>query len=445
MNRRISSRIAFALACAFATTSARAASPGFKPDVTVAADGSGDFKTVQEAVASIPRTNRERMIVFVKDGVYHEKVRIDASFVTLRGESRAGTRLEFAQAMGGGGPRDNLGQAVLNVNGDDIVVENLTVQNTQPTIGIHAFAIYGRGDRTVVQDCDVLSQGNDTLSLWRTSNGMFSEDAAAHVSPNGRYYHARLKVCGSVDFICPRGWCYMTDCELFEVNPRAEAAMWHDGSRDQDMKFVMRNCRFDGVEGWRFARHHHDAMIFVLDSTFSQTMRDTQPKRVIYPLNGSEPTDADRKKNKDADPTNIWGERFYYFNTHRTGGDYVWHKDNLATAPGAPRPEQITAKWTFGGKWDPENKSGPVVEKTAAKENAIAVVFSENVTVKGKPWIVLRSGGHAEYASGSGTNTLSFTVPAGARAEAAKLDLQGGAVIATEAATTLRHADLTLR
>src|ERR1043165_9719229 len=93
-------------------------------------------------------------------------------------------------------------------------------------------------------------------------------------SANGRYYHARLKVCGSVDFVCPRGWCYMTDCDLFEVNPRAEAAMWHDGSRDPDMKFVLRHCRFDGVEGWRFARHHHDAMIFVLDSTFSKTLRD---------------------------------------------------------------------------------------------------------------------------------------------------------------------------
>jgi pectinesterase len=444
MNHHFFSRFPAALICALIATAARAAAVAIPPDITVAADGSGNFKTVQEAVASIPSANRERVVVFVKSGVYHEKVRIDASFVTLRGQSRAGTRLEFAQAQGSG-PRDNLGQAVLNINGDDIVVENLTVQNNQPTIGIHAFAIYGKGDRTVVQDCDVLSQGNDTLSLWRTSNGMFSEDASAHTSPNGRYYHARLKVTGSVDFICPRGWCYMTDCDLFEVNTRAEAAMWHDGSRDQDMKFVMRNCHFDGVEGWRFARHHHDAAIYVLDSTFSPNMRDTQPKRVMYPLNGANPTDADRKKNKDADPTNIWGERFYYFNTHRAGGDYAWFKDNLSTAPGAPTPAQITAKWTFGGKWDPENKNGPVVEKTSAQESAITVAFSENVTVKGKPRLALRAGGYADYASGSGTNTLSFTVPPGVQAEAAKLDLNGGAIIATEAAATLRQADVTLR
>ena len=415
----------------------------FKPDLTVAADGSGDFTTIQAAIASIPKDNRERRFVFVKDGVYKEKVRVDASFVTLRGQSRAGTRVEFSQAQGGGGPRDNLGQAVLNINGDDFVLENFTVQNTHGVIGIHAFAIYGRGDRTVLQDSDVFSQGNDTISLWRTGNGQFSEDAANHASPNGRYYHARLKVCGSVDFICPRGWCYMTDSEMFEVNPNAEAAMWHDGSRDQDMKFVMRNCRFDGVEGWRFARHHHDAMIFLLDCTFSKAMRDLEPKRVIYPLKGGTPTEADLKRNKDADPTNIWGERFYYSNVHRDGGDYAWHKENLATAPGAPTPAQITAKWTFAGKWDPESKTGPTVKKISADKTQLTVTFGENVTVKGHPRLALRNDAFADYTSGSGTDKLVFvsSVP---NITATKFDFNGGAILATEASATLRLASTTL-
>ena len=60
-----------------------------KPDLVVAADGSGDFKTIQAAVASIPKTNTERVVVFIKDGIYKEKIRVDASFVTLRGQSRS--------------------------------------------------------------------------------------------------------------------------------------------------------------------------------------------------------------------------------------------------------------------------------------------------------------------------------------------------------------------
>ena len=69
------------------------AGPDVSPDLTVASDGSGDFKTVQKAIDSVPSDNRQRTIVFIKDGLYHEKVRIDPNFITLRGQSRQGTRI----------------------------------------------------------------------------------------------------------------------------------------------------------------------------------------------------------------------------------------------------------------------------------------------------------------------------------------------------------------
>src|SRR5437764_1077844 len=69
----------------------------FRSDLIVAGDGSGDFKTIQEAINAVPRTNDQRLIIFIKDGLYHEKVRIDPGFITLRGQSRQGTRIEFPQ------------------------------------------------------------------------------------------------------------------------------------------------------------------------------------------------------------------------------------------------------------------------------------------------------------------------------------------------------------
>ena len=71
-----------------------------KPDLTVAADGSGDFRTVQSALDSIPKDNRQRTIVFIKDGTYREKIRVEAPRVTLRGQTQRGTRIEFAQRDG---------------------------------------------------------------------------------------------------------------------------------------------------------------------------------------------------------------------------------------------------------------------------------------------------------------------------------------------------------
>lgn len=411
-----------------------------KPDLVVARDGSGDFTSVQAAVQSIPRENHERKVILIRDGLYEEKVRIDASCVTLRGESRAGARIEFAWANSMG--RDSIGQAVVNVNGDDVVLENLTIKNTHGVLGVHAFAVYGRGDRTVIQDADVLSQGNDTLSLWRTGNGQFSEDAANHTSPDGRYYHARLKVCGSVDFICPRGWCYMSDSEVTEVNPKTDAAMWHDGSRNQDMKFVMVRCRFEGPENFRLARHHHDAMFFFIDCSFSKNLRDFAPYRVVYPLGGAAATEADRKRNQELDATNRWGARAYFSNSHREGGDYAWHRDNLASAPGAPARDRITARWTFAGTWDPERTDGPKImavdSKTAGR---MTVTFSEPVTAKGNPRLRFAGGEIAEIVGGSGTNKLEFSTKASPGTTKPKLDFNGGTIIACEAGATLRVAE----
>jgi pectinesterase len=227
-----------------------------KPDITVAADGSGDFTSIHAAVQSIPPGNRERKIILIKDGTYTEKVRVDAAGITLRGQSRTGTRIEFSWANTQG--RDDRGNAVLNLGlqAHDFVLQNLTVKNTHGQLGIHAFAVFGMADRTVITDCDILSQGNDTLSLWRGRAENAAQVAGAPPpdptinKEAGRYYHTRLTVCGSVDFICPRGWCYLSDSTITEVNPGSTAAMWHDGSNVPDKKFVLRGCTFDGPPGW---------------------------------------------------------------------------------------------------------------------------------------------------------------------------------------------------
>jgi pectinesterase len=401
-----------------------------KPDLVVAADGSGDFKTIQTALAAIPKTNTERTVVLIKDGVYHEKVRVDSAFVTLRGESRTGTQIEFPQGDEEFRKTpDNIGRAVINVNdASDFVLENLSVENTAGVIGPHAFTIFSTGDRGVVVNCNVLSHGADTVAFWR-SNG-------------DRTYHANCRFEGSVDFMCPHGWCYATNCTFYEM--KGTAAVWHDGSKDQNMKFVLRDCRFDGADGWNLARHHHDAQFYFLDCQFSRTMIDRPPFRVIYPIDGNTISTNDIQRNKELDKSNVWGERDYYYHCHRDGGDYPWFADNLAAAPGAPAPRQINAAWTFNDTWNPENAVGPVVKNVSKGEGQIAVVFSENVTVKGKPRLKLSDGNFADYVSGSGLNTLVFRAK-DKSAEAVSLDLNGGFIIASEAGVATRMAELLLR
>jgi pectinesterase len=405
-----------------------------KPDIIVAADSTGNFTTIQAALDSIPKTNAERVVIFIKSGIYHEKFRVDPSFVTLLGQSRTDTEIEFPQLDTNFDQNtDPIGRAVVNVNlASDFVMENLTVENTAGVIGPHAMTIFSTGDRGVVVNCNVWSQGADTVAFWR--------------NPGGRTYHANCRFEGSVDFMCPHGWCYATNCSFYEM--KATASVWHDGSKDKDMKFVLNDCRFDGADGWNLARHHHDAQFYFLDCQFSRTMTDLPPFRVIYPLDGTTPSAADIQRNKDLDKSNVWGYRSYFYDCHRDGGDYSWFTNNLASAPGAPKPEQINAAWTFHNTWDPESAKGPAIKSISKHEGRFTVVFSENVTVKGKPRLKLSDGDFAYYVSGSGSDTLQFHVLAlhlpDNSADVGVVDLNGGFIIACQASADLRMADLTL-
>lgn len=451
--------VALSLALLLATALAGSAAHGamvvppalsVTPDLVVAADGSGTHRTLQSALDSIPRDNRERRIVLIRDGRYLEKIRIDAPCVTLHGESRAGVRIEFAQAAEDFKAHpDALGIAVVNLaaTASDCVIENLTIANTRGAVGPHAFALHSLADRTIIAGCNVWSDGADTLSPWRQEEAPPAVPVAGQPAPpaGGRTYLTGLDLRGSVDLLCPRGWCYIADSSITQVNPNATAAVWHDGALNPDMKFVLRRCRFDGPPGWFLARHHVDAQFYFVDCTFAATLRDRPPYRVIYPLAGGAASEADAARNRELGPRNRWGERSFYFNTHRAGGDYAWHADNLAAAPVPPAPDQVNASWTFGRTWDPERTQPPAVRRITAKGDSFAVEFTEVVTVKGTPALQLTNGARLGYASGSGTDTLRFTSSAaGSRAAAAGIDLNGGAIVVTEATAQLLAADLTL-
>ncbi|MBO9545918.1 pectinesterase family protein [Caulobacter sp.] len=414
---------------------ARAATPvpptyALVPDIVVAKDGSGQFSTIAAALKSIPTDNRERKGILVRNGFYDEAVRVDAPYVTLRGESRLGLRLQANRPANE--TKDEIGQGVVNIaaTAHDFVLEHMTVHNTVTVAGPHAFAVLGRGDRTIIQDADLLSLGADTLALWRTDKskaemGLSEGPGATPLSPDGgRYYHTDLRITGAVDFVCPRGWCFMSDSEIVQVYPRAEAAVWHEGKGNADKKFVMKGCTFDGPPNFYLGRHHRDAQFYFLDCAFSERMRDKPTYQVIYPLDGGTPSPADIERNRVAAAETQWGERRYFSNSHRKGGDYAWMADSLSKAQAA----KIDAAWTFAGTWNPERTDGPRVIAVATEGGRAKLTFDRLVTVKGAPQLVSASGQAGKYVEGSGTNTLTFET-AGAPA---RLDFAQGAVIGTE-------------
>lgn len=294
---------------------------GERADFIVAKDGSGDFTTIQAALDAIPKNNEALKIILIKKGVYREKLVIRRNFIALVGEDRDSTRIEFHQPFYFDSSYADR-RAVINIYADDVTLANLTAENTQPDVNIHGFTVHGDScTRIVIINCNILSNGGDTLALWNRETGM--------------YYHNTLFLKGAVDFLCPRGWCYAENIEFFCT--RKTTPLWHDGSHDQDQKLVVKNAAFDGATEFRLARNHLDGAFYLLDCVFSEKMID-------QPFYRPESSPAPYK----------WGRRDYFYNCVRPAGNFDWHRDNLHVAPGSPKPEEITPLWTFAGAWDPE-------------------------------------------------------------------------------------------
>jgi pectinesterase len=385
--------------------------------IVVAKDGNGDFKTVTEAISSLPVFNYERIVIFIKNGVYNEKIRIEQDNLTLKGENKDSTIIEFSQLRTDWEKTpDHIGAAVLNIYGDDIILDNLTIRNTQPEIGPHAFAVYGMGTRIVIINCNILSKGADTISLWNYKNGM--------------YYHANCCFEGSVDFVCPRGWCFIKDSKFYEL--KQTASLWHAGGYDINQKFVLKNCSFDGVKGFQLGRHHYDAQFYLLDCVFSENMADTPIYRVTY------------KDNPSKDRPSNWGERSFFYNCVKRGKVYDWIRNNLDNSPGSPKPFDINAPWTFGDKWNPESTEGPKIIKHEIHKNYILLFFTEPITIFGKPELRSETGSIFTYDSGAGSGTIQFK----SITEALPKDLSGlhisndGKILGTIASVKDRSADL---
>jgi len=332
------------LLCAAALPSIRLCA-GERAAIVVDPHGKGNFATIQEALDSISPREAGPVLILLRNGVYEEKLFIRRSRVTLVGEDWDSTRIVSAvlrEEWNRDHHGSDWGAGVVNIDTgtSDVTMANLTVYNNHGSVygtnRKHQFAIRGFGTRVVLLHCKVISDGGDALSLWDRTDGM--------------YYHNDCYFEGWVDYVCPRGWCYITNSRFFGHNTPS-ASIWHDGSYDKSQKFVIENSFFDGVAGFPLGRNHLDAQLYLIHCRFSANMAD----RPFY-----RPPSSPREWK--------WGDRHYFFDCHRDGGDYAWFKDNLREAGGSPDPGQITARWAFDGTWDPE----------AAMESVLPFAFLAN-------------------------------------------------------------------
>jgi hypothetical protein len=180
----------------------KVAGPTNPTNIFVAADGTGDFVTVQGAVDSVAPGNTGYTLINIRDGNYVELVDISGkNNITFRGQSRTGTVVSY-------GNNNNLtgttaGRMSFKVNSSDIKIENLTLANTTPQGGSQAetLLVYNSGLRCVVEYCDILSRQDTILINAGTSQAYFDN----------------CKIVGNFDYVWGSGVGYFNRCVFHTI------------------------------------------------------------------------------------------------------------------------------------------------------------------------------------------------------------------------------------
>ena len=70
--------------------------------IIVDKNGKGKYKTLQSALDAIPSNNNKPVIIYIKKGIYKEKIIVDATKnnITLIGEGRANTIVTYNDHAG---------------------------------------------------------------------------------------------------------------------------------------------------------------------------------------------------------------------------------------------------------------------------------------------------------------------------------------------------------
>lgn len=152
------------------------AQTSLKYDFVVAQDGSGDFVTVQQAINAVPDYRKKTTVIFIKNGIYKEKLILpeSKSSVCLIGESKTGTILTYDDYAGKknsfGEEKGTSGSASFYIYGPNFHAENLTFENSSGPVG-QAVAVLVKGDKAVFVNCRFLGF-QDTLYAYGNQNGL---------------------------------------------------------------------------------------------------------------------------------------------------------------------------------------------------------------------------------------------------------------------------------
>lgn len=145
----------------------------YKYVFTVAKDGSGDYKYIQDAIDAMRVYPLARITLYIKNGVYREKILLpeDNTDVSFIGESVEGVIIDFND-FSGRGKLTTFTSYTAKISGNRFRAENITFKNSAGPVG-QALALYVNADKAVFKNCKFLGNQDTIFAAGENSRQLF--------------------------------------------------------------------------------------------------------------------------------------------------------------------------------------------------------------------------------------------------------------------------------
>ncbi|KAL5782245.1 hypothetical protein ACOSP7_007274 [Xanthoceras sorbifolium] len=191
-----------------------------KPDVVVAKDGSGQFKTITDALNAVPKKNRKTFVIYIKAGVYQETVMVTKNLTKITGNKNYidGT--------------NTMRKATVSILGPNFIAKDMGFENSAGAIKHQAVALRVQADKSVFYNCQ-MDGYQDTLYV------------CAHTQ-----FYRDFTISGTIDFIFGDAAAVFQNCKMVIRKPLDNqscivTAQGRNNSRSAT-GIVLQNCIITG-------------------------------------------------------------------------------------------------------------------------------------------------------------------------------------------------------
>ena len=381
-------------------------------DAVVAADGSGDYKTVQEAIDAAPVGRAFPWLIFIKNGEYKGHVDVPANkpYLHFIGQERDKVIITDDKLCGGDNALHVSVGATVVVNANNCYFDNLTLENSwghDKQAGPQALALNTIGDRIVFKNVAMLSY-QDT---WITPS-----------ASNNRVYAKDCFIEGAVDFIYNSGNIYIDNTTLYINRKSGGYIVAPSHAADVKWGYVFMNCTITApgnpaeTDVWLGRPWHNQPKTVFINTTAEVTI----PAAGWYEKMGGLPALWAEYNTMDGDgnPLDLSQRRSSYWKEGENG-EQVW-VHNVKNVLTAEEAAQYTVKNVLSGSdnWQPEI----ITESCAAPK---ATIEGSKITWQAVPYaicyVILKNNEVAGF-----TTDCEFAYEAGAEYKVFAANEQGG-------------------